>query len=369
MQVVDQNIKQIPILLDKLPDYVTEFYNYKKVHTQPTTNLGYLREINVFMDWLRSYKGIEYSKPLSSANDNKDIPLSDLAKLNTSDMNNYIYYMQTTDTKNGRPPVAGTINHSISALKSFFNFLAVESEVGPERKPYISFNPMAKVKMLKNSATLKYRHEKINDMLYVKKQLPWLNYIDNDYSKSLKGTRSINVFKRNKERDLAIIALLMASGTRVSELTGLNLKDLKMTDTHGSLTVIRKGNHLDSVGFVPWAIPYLKRYLEVRKDKFKASDDSKALFVSLGGKRLTSRSVERLVAKYSTAFGRNTTPHKLRHTLASEMYEETKDSVAVAEQLGQTTTSATDLYTHLGDDKLNQDLSYIGEEEKESDNS
>ncbi|ERJ43875.1 hypothetical protein N581_08325 [Lactobacillus jensenii MD IIE-70(2)] len=54
-----------------------------------------------------------------------------------------------------------------------------------------------------------------------------------------------------------------------------------------------------------------------------------------------------MVGKYSKAFGHPLTPHKLRHTLASELYGVTKDQVLVAQQLGQKGTTATDLYTHV----------------------
>ena len=64
-------------------------------------------------------------------------------------------------------------------------------------------------------------------------------------------------------------------------------------------------------------------------------------------KRITTNAVEKMVNKYSASFGKPLTPHKLRHTLASELYEVTKDQVLVAQQLGQKGTTATDLYTHV----------------------
>ena len=75
--------------------------------------------------------------------------------------------------------------------------------------------------------------------------------------------------------------------------------------------------------------------------------------------RITSNAIERFVSKYSEAFGRRLTPHKLRHTLASELYEETKDKVLVSQQLGQRGTSATDLYTHVDQDKQKNALNKI----------
>ena len=71
--------------------------------------------------------------------------------------------------------------------------------------------------------------------------------------------------------------------------------------------------------------------------------------------------LKKMVKKYSTAFGHPLTPHKLRHTLASEMYEVTKDQVLVAQQLGQKGTSATDLYTHVDQKQQRDALKEISE--------
>ena len=76
---------------------------------------------------------------------------------------------------------------------------------------------------------------------------------------------------------------------------------------------------------------------------------------------MTANAIEKMVKKYSTAFGHPLTPHKLRHTLASEMYEVTKDQVLVAQQLGQKGTSATDLYTHVDQKQQRDALKEISE--------
>ena len=366
MQIKEMSQKQITKRLSELPDFVDGFYNAHKIDTQPTTNATYLLEINSFFTWLRTYTGVEYKQPLSDADSNKDLNIETLAKLDTMDINNYIYTISHTETFYGTLPTTGTINHTISALKSFFRYLCEESEVGASRKSYLPYNPMAKIKMQKDTATLNYRHKKIESQLFIGREQDLLAFIDTYYEKTLKTPQAKSKFTRDKERDLAIIALLLASGLRVSELVSLNLKDLKLTDTHGEVSMIRKGNHADTVGIVPWSIPYLEQYLSIRNKRYNASDDEKALFVTPikgNATRLTTRSIQRMVKKYTQAYGRPSTPHKFRHTLGTELYEQNKDIVAVSEQLGQTSTSATDLYTHLGEDKLHNDLSHIGEKQ------
>ena len=372
MQVKEASLKQIPKKLEELPPFVTDFYNYHKVNTQPTTNLAYLREIERFCTWLRTHTGTDYAQPISSAADNRHITVLELAKLNTQDMNQYIYWLKNQPTIYGTLPTAGSINQTISALKSFFKYMSVDSEVGTSNKPFLSYNPMLKVKVEKDSETLNYRTQKISDQLFVDEEQALVDFIDNDYEDMLKSKQARYAFNRNKSRDLAMIATMLGSGVRISELAGLDMNDVHITkekntgkiEYSAELEVIRKGNYKDRVFVVPWTVKYLVAYLEERKEKYHADDSQPAVFLTLfkgQSQRITTRSIEKLTSKYTKAYGRPSTPHKLRHTLGTELYRRNRNIVAVAQQLGQTSTSATDRYTHVGDGDLYVDLLHIGE--------
>src|SRR5699024_4846868 len=372
LQIKEASLKKIPERLKELPPFVTEFYNYHKVHSQPTTELTYLIEIQRFCEWLRTYTGTDYAQPLSSAKDDRHVTILDLSKLNTQDMNKYVYWLKTRRTFYGDLPTAGTINHSISALKAFFRYLCVESEMGTNNKPYLSYNPMLKIKSEKASETLNYRTQKISRQLFVGEEQSLLDFIEYDYEGML-SQRAKHYFNRDKVRDLAIIAVMLGSGVRVSELTGLDLKDVHIKqhkhmdgkiEYSAELDVIRKGNYKDKVIVVPWTVKYLANYLATRKDSYSPTDDQQAVFLTYSkgtGHRITTRAVQDLTKKYTVAYGRPSTPHKFRHTLGTELYKKNKNIVAVAQQLGQTSTSATDRYTHVGDEDLDQDMKYIGE--------
>ena len=342
MQVKEASLKQIPKKLEELPPFVTDFYNYHKVNTQPTTNLAYLREIERFCTWLRTHTGTDYAQPISSAADNRHITMR------------------------------GSINQTISALKSFFKYMSVDSEVGTSNKPFLSYNPMLKVKVEKDSETLNYRTQKISDQLFVDEEQALVDFIDNDYEDMLKSKQARYAFNRNKSRDLAMIATMLGSGVRISELAGLDMNDVHIKkekntgkiEYSAELEVIRKGNYKDRVFVVPWTVKYLVAYLEERKEKYHADDSQPAVFLTLfkgQSQRITTRSIEKLTSKYTKAYGRPSTPHKLRHTLGTELYRRNRNIVAVAQQLGQTSTSATDRYTHVGDGDLYVDLLHIGE--------
>ena len=162
------------------------------------------------------------------------------------------------------------------------------------------------------------------------------------------SNRALSSFNKNKERDLAIIALLLASGVRLSEAVNLDLRDLNLKMM--VIDVTRKGGKRDSVNVAAFAKPYLEQYLTIRDKRYKTEKTDTALFLTLYRgvpNRIDASSVEKMVAKYSEDFKVRVTPHKLRHTLATRLYDATKSQVLVSHQLGHASTQVTDLYTHI----------------------
>ena len=115
------------------------------------------------------------------------------------------------------------------------------------------------------------------------------------------------------------------------------------------IDVTRKGGKRDSVNVASFAKPYLENYLTIRNKRYKAEKQDLALFLTeYRGvpNRIDASSIEKMVAKYSQDFKIRVTPHKLRHTLATRLYDATKSQVLVSHQLGHASTQVTDLYTH-----------------------
>ncbi|HHA9624665.1 TPA: tyrosine-type recombinase/integrase, partial [Streptococcus pneumoniae] len=103
-----------------------------------------------------------------------------------------------------------------------------------------------------------------------------------------------------------------------------------------------------------FAKPYLENYLAIRNQRYKTEKTDTALFLTLYRgvpNRIDASSVEKMVAKYSEDFKVRVTPHKLRHTLATRLYDATKSQVLVSHQLGHASTQVTDLYTHIVSDE------------------
>lgn len=344
--------KQYAALIDKelkkMPDYV---YHYtQQPNLAVTTVYQYLTEFRRFFDWLR-HEPIDSRHPeqgkISKAADNTGIELSTLEHLKAAQVQSYLKTLSSRENKQSTNDSAKTINRTINALRSLFHYLTVTADL-KNGEPYFYRNVMLKVPLIKGSKeSISYRNAKFSPMLYMgKKKHEWLNFIAHDYENTL-SNRARSSFLFNKERDLAIIALLLASGVRVSELVRLNLKDLNRKQR--SILVVRKGNKKDAPLIADWAMPYLNSYLAIRQQRYEPRKNEQALFLTKyagKAKRIASNTVERFVGKYSEAFpgGNRTTPHKLRHSLGTELYDQTKDVLVVATQLGHTGISATDQY-------------------------
>ena len=139
---------------------------------------------------------------------------------------------------------------------------------------------------------------------------------------------------KTKTRDLALITLLLGTGIRVSECVGLNISDVDLKNN--GIKIHRKGGNEAVVYFGEEVRDALLAYLEERKKVIAVEGHTDALFLSMQNKRISVRSVQILVKKYSQLVTnlKNITPHKLRSTYGTNLYNESGDIYLVADVLG-----------------------------------
>jgi site-specific recombinase XerD len=180
--------------------------------------------------------------------------------------------------------------------------------------------------------------------------------LDDEQLRKLFETQDLN--KRSGLRDRAILETLFSTGLRVSELTGLDVENVNLET--GEFSVVGKGRKVRIVYLSPTAREWIRRYLATRKDDFNP------LFLRYSGKsmekddlngqslRLTPRSVQRLVKKYTLRSGIavDATPHTLRHTFATGLLREGADLRSVQELLGHSNVATTQIYTHVTNRQL-----------------
>ncbi|MDR1522020.1 MAG: tyrosine recombinase XerS [Streptococcaceae bacterium] len=342
-------IAHIEMLKEKMPWFVLDYYQSKLIVPYSFTTLfEYLKEYQRFFTWLIDAK-------ITMVSSIKEVPLKILEHLKKKDLELYINMLMERPTQNNKSNNRGlsqaTINRTISSLSSLFKYLTeeVENENG---EPYFHRNVMKKIQTHKKRETLAARAENIKPKLFLGNETKeFLKFIDNEYAEKLSYHAKF-FFIKNKERDLAIIALILGSGIRLSECINIDMDDLYLRTQR--VEVFRKGGKRDSVNIASFAITYLEQYLIVRKIKYKAKKLDKALFLTFykgHANRIDASSVEKMVGKYSKAFKIKVSPHKLRHTLATRLYAETNSQVLVSHQLGHSSTQVTDLYTHIVEDE------------------
>lgn len=208
---------------------------------------------------------------------------------------------------------AKSIQRELAAIRSFFRFLL--------KNQIVEQNPAQGIQVPKSP-----------------KKLP--KTLDVDQVAGLLDTGSDSILEI---RDLAMFELFYSSGLRLNELVMLDIADMDLSE--GSLRVrFGKGGKQRQVPVGCKAVKAIEKWLSVRLDKHSA-----AIFVSQRGERLSCRSVQLRLERWSNKHGlpEHVHPHMLRHSFASHLLESSQDIRAVQELLGHADISTTQIYTHL----------------------
>lgn len=176
-------------------------------------------------------------------------------------------------------------------------------------------------------------------------------FLDEAQSGEKFSGRQLALHEKTKIRDMALLTLLLGTGIRVSECVGLDLDDVDFDNN--AIRIIRKGGNEALVYFGQEVRDALWEYMDgPRKSMHPQEGSENALFISLRNARITPRSVERLVKKYARLVTtvKKITPHKLRSTFGTTLYQETGDIYLVADALGHKDVNTTKThYAAIGD--------------------
>lgn len=242
-----------------------------------------------------------------------------LTEITLSDLYEFMAYVNNEKSSNDNYRA-----RKVSSLKSFFKYLHIKTN-------FIKNNPAEYL-----------------DSPKIKKRMPrYLTLSQSiDFLKAIDG--------KNKQRDLAIFVIFLNCGLRLSELVGINLKNIDFEKR--TLRVIGKGNKERIVFLNDLCIDAINSYMAVRPNDIVKHEHKDALFISSQGNRISNRMVEILAKKYFEAAGLDYelySPHKLRHTAATLMYKDGNvDIRTLQELLGHASLSTTQIYTHIASDDL-----------------
>lgn len=161
----------------------------------------------------------------------------------------------------------------------------------------------------------------------------------------------------NSERDYCIITIFLNCGLRISELVGINIKDIHGSIANGFFLNVRgKGDKERQVFLGDACMKAIKDYLSIREEKYHPASDAKdALFITRCHHRMSVDAVQLMVKNTLLRAGLDAekySPHKLRHTAATLMLQNGVDIRTLQEVLGHSQLNTTELYTHINNDNL-----------------
>ncbi|MCR5796718.1 MAG: tyrosine-type recombinase/integrase [Eubacterium sp.] len=325
------NTLKLRQVLSTMPVFAKDYFRAIEPNTSAKTRISYVYDIRIFFYFLIT------SNPTFKNKEITDIRLDDLEKLQAIDIEEYLEYLKYYEDKDG---VVHTNNEQglhrkLAALRSFFAYYY--------KRELINNNPTVILDMpkLHKKEIIRLDYDEVADLL---------DYVEHG-ADNLTGMKK-TYFEKNKVRNLALFTLLLGTGIRVSECVGLDINDVDFKNNR--IKIIRKGGKEDFVYFGDEVASALSDYIEQRKHIVTKEGHEEALFLSIQKRRITVQAVENLVtdcAKHVTTV-KHITPHKLRSTYGTNLYQETSDIYLVAEVLGHNDVNTTRKhYAALADEK------------------
>ena len=309
---IDQTLR-LREVLKTLPPFAKDYFRAMEPKSSAKTRINYAYDIRVFFHFLLE------NNPIYKNYTMDQFRVQDLECIEPVDIEEYMEYLKVYKREDNEMITNGErgLKRKMSALRSFYSYYF--------KHQYIATNPTLLVDMPK-------LHDKAIIRLDIDEVAMLLDYVESA-GEHLTG-QALAYYQKTKNRDLAILTLLLGTGIRVSECVGLNLTDVDFKNN--GITVTRKGGSQMVVYFGEEVEKALRNYLETyRKAVTPLAGYENALFLSTQRRRIGVQAVENMVKKYASQItNKRITPHKLRSTYGTALYKETGDIYLVADVLG-----------------------------------
>lgn len=304
-------------VLDELPFWCKDFFVSMAIKRRSIrTQLSYSYDVRSFMNYMRDTAEFDITD------------VSVLDRITVSDIESYMFTLSSVNSESDS-------YRKLCVLRTFYNYFYKNSIITNNTPQLIG-----SVKV----------HEKNIIFLEPDETAKLLDAVES--GENLVGRQNAS-HQLTKYRDLAICTLLLGTGIRVSELVGLDLKDVDLKEY--AVKILRKGGNEAIVYFGDEVAIALADYLELERANYKPNEENEsAFFLSLKHQRITVRAVENLVKKYAISAVplKHITPHKLRATFGTTLYNETGDIYDVADALGHKDVNTTkEHYANFSDER------------------
>ena len=314
-----KNVTKLRELLDSLPSFCKMYFRGMNDTIGSRTKIAYAYDLRVFFEFL--HKNNSYVSKFEI----QDIPMSVLDKVTREDIEEYMEYLSFYKNDHEEDVLNDERGKSrkLASLRSFYNYY-FKNELIETNAPALL--PMPKL------------HEKEIIRLEPDEVATLLDQVEAGTNLTKK---QMSYHSKTVVRDMAILTLLLGTGIRVSECVGIDINDIDFNNTR--VKVRRKGGYEDVVYFGDEVLKALTEYFEERKRIIPVTGHEDAFFLSMQNKRISVRAVEILVKKYSSLVTnvKKITPHKLRSTFGTNLYQETGDIYLVADVLGHKDVNTT----------------------------
>ena len=280
-----------------------ENYLTKVKQASANTVSSYMRDIRQFSDWLKSVE---------------DIDVIDASQLNISD---YLLYLES-EGKTG-----STVSRNLASLKNFYSYVVSSG--------FLEKTPVTAVRV--------NRGEKKLPQILTSREIELL--LAQPACVDAKGYR-----------DKAMLEVMYATGIRVSELIALDITDVNL-----DLGIIKCNGPKKSraIPLYPAALKALMTYVRDVRQSMLADPGEQALFVNVGGVRMSRQGFWKILKHYQTTahIEKEITPHTLRHSFAVHLLENGADIGSLQQLMGHSDISSTQMYTHM----INQKIKFVYE--------
>ena len=320
---------KIRLALKELPKFCGSFFRSMEGIKQPRTRLAYAQDLKTYFTFILR------NNPMCKDLTMHDIPLHIMEEQTVDDIHEYLTWVRMyhkdasldeidlMDTKDAIINSESGLKRKLSTIRSMYHYLYQSGKIESDPASLVDTPKI---------------HEKAIIRLDVDEVARLLDEVETGDKLTANQKR---YHSKTKERDLAIMSLLLGTGIRVSECVGINVSDLDF-DNNG-VKITRKGGNESIIYFGDEVRTVLLDYLETRKNENPLPGHEEALFLSMQHKRMGVRSIEKLVKKYAQTVTtlKKITPHKLRSTYGTALYQETGDIYLVADVLGHKDVNTT----------------------------
>ena len=311
-----QDIDKVAELLDELPYFCSDYFLGIETRTSCQTRLKYAYDLRIFFDYLckRKFKAIPVT----------DLSIEEFKLVTHYDIEYFLSYLSHYRF-NGKHLSCDerAKARKLSAVRALFKFF---------------FNKG----VLDRDDSAKVHTPKLHDKEIIRLDANEVSkLIDVAESGSALSKHAVGYHNKTRVRDTAILTLFLGTGIRISELVGLDNDSFDFKEN--SFVVTRKGGNRSILYFSNEVKYALQEYIAEKTNNPRIPQGENAFFLSLQYKRINVRSVEILVKKYSKIVSplKKITPHKLRSTYGTRLYNETGDIYIVADVLGHRDVNTT----------------------------